>query len=119
MRKILSLIFICYSPVMLFSQEVYHFTKGLIVSSPARYGREAIYTDQLAYQLYTKTLKQPAEGEQFGVSNSGQPVKWQMITADSINRFRRGGGPGGGGFGGGYLYLTYTSEKEQPAVLNI
>ena len=34
----------------------YQFTSGLIALTGSRYGREAIYTDPLAYQLYTQTL---------------------------------------------------------------
>lgn len=101
------------------------------------YGREAIYTDPLAYQLYTNTLKQPAEGSQFGLDEQGKPIKWVPVTADSLNRLRlrtnfrgNGGAPagpgvtpgtirGGIGGGGGYAYLTYPSTRAQVAMLNI
>ncbi|CCH52030.1 hypothetical protein BN8_01001 [Fibrisoma limi BUZ 3] len=115
----------------------YQFTKGLVALTGSRYGREAIYTDPLAYQLYTKTLKQPAEGAVFGRNEQGGEVKWLPVTADSLNRlrlrsnaFRNGGAPagpgvtpgslrGGLGGGGGYTYLTYPSTREQVALLNI
>ena len=118
-------IFICIFSLSLLScclsQTTYHFTKGLLLSSGSRYGREAIYTDPLAYELYTNTLKHPTDGDSFGVNRNGQAIKWQAITADSINRLRgRGGFGGGGGFqGGGYIYLDYNSNKEQVALLNI
>src|SRR5688500_5984616 len=84
-----------------FSQNVHHFTKGLSVSGVHHYGREAIYTDQLAYQLYTNTLRKPAVGDSFGVDNKGQAIKWQVVVADSLNRFRSRG------FGAsGYFYFT-------------
>jgi dienelactone hydrolase len=116
---------------------VYQFTKGLLANTGSRYGREALYMDPLAYQLYTNTLKQPTEGLVFGTTEQGQEIKWQPIVADSLNRLRsrngfRGGqggpaGPGitpgnsrgGIGNGGGYIYLTYSSPKEQTALLNI
>lgn len=101
----------------------------------SRYGREAIYTDPLAYQLYTNTLKQPVEGATFGTDERGQPINWLPVTADSLHRLRNnfranGGAPagpgvtpgsirGGIGGGGGYTYLTYPSTHEQVAVLNI
>ncbi len=111
------------STLAVFSQEVYHFKKGLVASVPSRYGREALYTDMLAYQLYTKTLTTPTEGAVWGKADNGEDIVWQAVTADSANRlFRRGGrGPGGGGgFGrGGYIYLTYEAEKEGPAILNV
>lgn len=43
---------VCSAP----AQPSYHFTKGLAVAVPGRYGREAVYTDGLAYQLYGGTL---------------------------------------------------------------
>ncbi|GAB3017688.1 carboxylesterase family protein [Spirosoma pulveris] len=115
----------------------YPFTKGLVALTGSRYGREAIYTDPLAYQLYTGTLKQPAEGAVFGKDEQGGDIKWIAVTADSLNRLRlRGGirgnggapaGPGvvagslrgGIGGGGGYTYLTYPSAQEQVALLTI
>ena len=39
------------------AQEIYTFKEGMIANIPHRYGREALYTDELAYQLYTNTLK--------------------------------------------------------------
>src|SRR5689334_2807672 len=55
----------CFFVLNVFSQEVYQFKKGLAVAIPLHYGREAVYTDALAYQLYTKTLKVPVEGGVF------------------------------------------------------
>lgn len=102
-----------------FSQNTYQFKSGLVVSSPQRYGREAIYTDHLAYQLYTSQLKTPVDGASFGNGENGQPLLWQAVTADSANRlFRRGGGRGSFGRGG-YFYLTYQADKAGPALLNI
>lgn len=102
-----------------FSQDTYQFKNGLIVTSPQRYGREALYTDHLAYQLYTRQLKTPVEGASFGNGDNGQPLVWQAVTADSANRlFRRGGGRGAFGRGA-YIYLTYQSDKAGTALLNI
>src|ERR1700741_2549386 len=106
-RYILFFLF-CFCVVKLYSQEVYHFTKGLAVFSPARYGREALYVDALAYQLYNGTLKTPSKGSQFEADE-----KWQAILADSANRFIVRGRRSG------YIYLTYTSEKEKIALINI
>jgi poly(3-hydroxybutyrate) depolymerase len=110
----------CFLLLKAVSQEVYHFTKGLAVASPLRYGREAIYTDALAHQLYTKTLKKPVEGASFLTGENGEALVWQPVTADSANRlFVRGQGRGGGFGRNGYIYLTYTSDRERPALLNI
>ncbi|RPD39968.1 prolyl oligopeptidase family serine peptidase [Chitinophaga barathri] len=107
-----------------FSQDTWHFKNGLVVTSPQRYGREAIYTDLLAYRLYTHQLKTPVDGAVFEKGEDGQPQTWQAVTADSANRLFRRGGRGGAGRGinfgrGGYFYLTYQSDKAQPALLNI
>ncbi|UYQ95447.1 alpha/beta hydrolase-fold protein [Chitinophaga horti] len=98
------------------AQTLHQFKTGLQVTSPQRYGREAIYSDLLAYRLYTNTLKQPVDGAAFEAGQS-----WQLVTADSANRlFRRGMGRGGGNFGrGAYFYLTYESPVARTAVLNV
>lgn len=96
------------------AQDTVQFKNGLYVASPQHYGREAVYTDMLAYRLYTDKLTPPAEGAIFD-----NQLTWQAVTADSANRlFRRGGGRGAFGRGG-YFYLTYTSDKAQTALLNI
>ena len=117
-------------------QSVYNFANGLMVGVPSRYGREALYMDLLAYKLYNHTLQQPVEGETFATDERGQPLKWQAVTADSLDRLRGRGGFGGRsgpaglgitpgatrnsiGVGGSYVYLTYTSAKDQVALLNI
>jgi pimeloyl-ACP methyl ester carboxylesterase len=118
-----------------FTQEVY-FKQGLIANLPSHYGREAVYSDELAYRLYTGTLKTPVAGDTIGRNERGQAIVWQPIDADSTNRLRlrrdagRGGAPagpgvtpgairGGLGAGGSYIYLTYTSLKARTALLNI
>lgn len=100
------------------AQEEYYFTNGLMISGSHRYGREALYSDKLAYQLYSNSLKKPVEGGSSGFSNSkGEDIKWQTVRADSTNRFRsRGFGFGGGG---GYIYFTYEADKAKTALLNI
>ncbi|WP_332368895.1 hypothetical protein [Spirosoma telluris] len=76
----------------------YSFTKGLVALTGSRYGREAIYTDPLAYQLYSGTLKPPTEGAVFGTDEQEKEIKWMPVTADSLNRLRfRGGFRGNGG----------------------
>jgi dienelactone hydrolase len=127
LRTIIYFLFSCFflskavaqTKEVLPASKVYHFTKGLLINAPARYGREALYTDELAYKLYTNTLRTPMDGENFGKDDKGQAMIWKAVTADSANRlFLRG--QGRGGFGrSGYIYLTYNSEKNQAALLNI
>src|SRR5690349_20853624 len=106
-------IFLC-SCQFVFAQKVVFLTKGLLVNGVHRYGREALYSDTLAYQLYNQTLQQPAEGKTFAVNSSGQPIVWKAVQADSTNVFKtRSFG------GGGYLYFNYESKKSELVFLNI
>ena len=103
------------------SQDTVYFRKGLMINSPAHYGREAIVTDDLAYQLYTNKLKTPVEGESFGKDEDGNNISWQPLAADSLNRLRPITSPARrrGRFGGGYIYLTYHSNKKRAAFLHV
>lgn len=111
---ITALLFLC---INCFSQDTLHFSKGLMINAPNRYGREAVYTDELAYLLYTHTLPTPADGSALTSNDKDKNYTWKTISADSVHRFRMRGGFGGGSVS--YLYLTYTASKEQTALLNI
>ncbi|MET0242803.1 MAG: alpha/beta hydrolase-fold protein [Flavitalea sp.] len=104
-----------------FAQDTIYFDKALTVNAPVRYGREALYMDELAYQLYNGSLKTPAENALFGNDDKGQPITWKSITADSIHRLRPAGGGGFGmrGRGPTYMYLTYNSPVAQVMLINI
>jgi pimeloyl-ACP methyl ester carboxylesterase len=105
-----------------FAQEVYPFTKTLFATVGTRYGREALYTDPLAWQLYNHSLKAPVEGGVFGTDDKGQNIVWKELSADSANRFRMRGMRGGGfgtGAGGSYFYLSYVSDREKTALLHV
>ncbi len=82
-------------------QKVHVFNKALFAESGARYGREALYTDSLAWEMYSGVLKTPAEGV----------GGWQALPADSLGRFIRRRQ--------GYLYLTYNSIKEESVLLQV
>jgi len=96
------------------AQKTWYFTKGLLIKGLHHYGREALYTDSLAYRMYDGTLQPPAEGEIFSVNSKGDSLRWKAITADSANTFTsRGNGRSG------YLYLTYNAPGQQTVLLNI
>jgi predicted esterase len=99
---------------LVFSQETFFFTKGLFLPGIHHYGREAIYTDSLAFQLYSQTLEKPYLGKGFW-ANSNQPSKsWQPINANNNHVFESKG------FGlGGYLYLTYNASIAQNVLLHV
>lgn len=103
------------------AQEAYIFKKALVVNADAKYGREALYTDPLAYQLYNGTIKTPAEGAVFGQDAKKENITWKTIEADSNNRLiNRMAGRGPWMFrGGSYMYFTYNADKAKPALLNV
>ncbi|MCE7068561.1 alpha/beta hydrolase-fold protein [Dyadobacter sp. CY326] len=95
------------------AQKIFHFEEGLGVGPCHQYGREALYTDQLAYQLYNGTLLKPQDGNTLTKTAKGEEVKWRTVKADSTHRLR------GDSFSNGYVYLTYQSDKEQTAILTV
>jgi predicted esterase len=95
------------------AQSDYHFTKGLAAPDCHRYGREALVTDQLAYQLYNNQLKPPAENAKLLTNEKGEDIVWKTIEVDSTGKFR------GNLLSNGYIYLTYQSDREQNALLNV
>ncbi|MGN6616810.1 MAG: alpha/beta hydrolase-fold protein [Ilyomonas sp.] len=131
MRKFVCLFFL-FGFNTLFAQDTIRFTKALMVSSNSRYGREAIYTDMLAWKMYNNDLSTPKVNGAFGVNENGDTIVWKEINADSSGRFRTFSRrnfqstttnpflrPGSVDRGADYLYLTYKAAKEQPAVLYI
>ncbi|HEX5027016.1 MAG TPA: alpha/beta hydrolase-fold protein, partial [Agriterribacter sp.] len=90
-----------------------------------QYGREALYTDLLVYQMNEQVLRAPQENGVLGLNSEGKEIKWVAVTTDSLNRFRMPR-PTGNNMGGrrnmfsnsGYLYVTYTSDKKKIALLN-
>jgi predicted esterase len=102
--------FFVFAFTISFAQNTYYFSEGLGIGPCHKYGREALYTDQLAYQLYNGTLKQPVEGQSLAADDA---AKWKVVMADTAHRFR------GDSFSNGYVYLSYESKKEQVALLNV
>ncbi|MDQ2655872.1 MAG: prolyl oligopeptidase family serine peptidase [Bacteroidota bacterium] len=95
------------------AQSDYTFTSGLAVAGVHHYGREAIVTDQLAYQLFQDQLKKPGEGVVVTTDENGEDIRWTRIEVDSTGKFR------GQAIMNGYIYLTYDASRAQNAVLNV
>ena len=131
MSRLFLLAFLFLSPVCLFAQDTITFDRGLAVPSGSRYGREAIYTDLLAYKLSRGEAIEPANGKVFSTSARGDKLLWHEVVADSTGRFRIFSrrnfqpvnnpflNPGSVDRGADYLYLSYRSDKQQAAILNI
>ncbi|MDP4209045.1 MAG: prolyl oligopeptidase family serine peptidase [Bacteroidota bacterium] len=107
--------FICFIAFITFwevkAQHVISFTNGLIAGPCHQYGREAIYTDQLAFQLYKGALNSPKAGQILFTDEKVQPVTWQKINADPSGLFKTND------LSNKYIYLTYTSDKEDIMLL--
>ena len=108
------LLAVLLSPHFSIAQRSHRFTSGLTVSTGAHYGREALYTDAIAYQLYTKTINQPKEGGVFGKDNKGNEQRWTRIEADTAGKFRRSWRAAAN-----YVYFTYNADDDKVGVLNI
>ncbi|MEO5889809.1 MAG: alpha/beta hydrolase-fold protein [Ferruginibacter sp.] len=114
MKKYIFLILLVVASLNGVAQKNFFFTKGLYIGGVHHYGREALYSDSLAYQLYNQTLNKPELGKPLTTDTNAKGNTWKEVSADSSNIFRtrRLGA-------GGYLYLTYTSLKEENVLLNI
>lgn len=107
-RLLFTLLFLSMFVLNLRAQRVHQFTQGLAIGPCHQYGREALYTDQLAYHLYRGDLKKPVEGQSL---TSSDTLRWQAVKPDQQGKFR------GRSFNNGYLYLTYTADRDQVALL--
>jgi Dipeptidyl aminopeptidases/acylaminoacyl-peptidases len=113
LRRTLLLWILLLGQTILHAQEKYVFTKGLISGPCHQYGRQALFTDQLAWMLNAGKLPAPVEGGTAPVNDKDAAGSWQAILADSAGMFK------GRAINNGYLYLTYESATAQTAVLNI
>ena len=123
MKKSHVFLFLFFTVPVLFvtAQDTVYFKNGLMANGLHHYGREALYTDLLAHQLYNNMLQQPRENSIAGVNDEQQEIKWVAVHADSLNSFRmprQNGMRRRGFFNSGYLYVTYTSPKEKTVLLN-
>ncbi|HEY6978973.1 MAG TPA: alpha/beta hydrolase-fold protein [Chitinophagaceae bacterium] len=130
MRKSICILFL-FGFNTLQAQDTIHFIKALMVSSNSRYGREAIYTDILAWKMYNDSLATPKLNGVFGLNEEGDTITWKEVNADSAGRLRTFSGrnfqrttnpflrPGRADRGADYLYLPYNAKKQQSALLYI
>ena len=111
--KLRTLFLLLLATVCAQAQTRYSFTEALLAGSVHHYGREAVVTDPIAYQLYTNTWQPPRAGQRVATDEEGQPITWTFIQADSTGHFR------GRELSDGYLYLTYESSQDQPAWVHL
>ncbi len=114
MYKMFSLLFslILLSQVV-FPQSTHNFNKGFLLPLDLKYGREALVQDQLTYQLFSNTFTYPTDENLAFHTNNGEKIEWKAIEADTSGNFA------GEELSEGYLYLSYNSDTERIALLNI
>lgn len=113
LRRTLLLCTLLLAHSILHAQEPYVFTKGLISGPCHQYGRQALFTDRLAWLLNASQLPTPVEGGSAPTADKETSGSWQAITADDNGMFK------GRAINNGYLYLSYESATVQTALLNI
>lgn len=109
MGKFILFMFILSCSLAIKAQETFRFKEGLASGNVHQYGREALYTDALAWQLYSEGSN-PKEGA-LVVNDPARKNTWVKVVADSNYIFRNQA------LGSGYLYLQYHSPKKQHAVI--
>ena len=101
---ILSILFLCINNV--YSQEtVFQFTEGLSVPLVGSYGREAVFTDHLLYQIVAGENINPVEGEVFTIKSNQDTITWKAVIAGDKQWFKHPN------LRGGYLYCSYVAPK--------
>lgn len=95
------------------AQKTITFREGLAVANCQQYGRQAMFTDQLAARMFGPEYRKPEAGGVLFTNAQGQAVAWKVTQADTAGRFT------GREAANGYIYLTYRSEREQGAIINI
>jgi dienelactone hydrolase len=113
MKRFCLVVFLVGIVIGVNAQTEHRFTTGLAVSNVHRYGREALVTDHLAYQLYSGQFKTPSENSKLTTNEQSNDVVWKTIQADTSGRFR------GEALNNGYVFLTYQSDKTKNAILNV
>jgi dienelactone hydrolase len=100
-------------PPLLRAQEEYVFSKGIVAGDCHHYSRKSFNTDAIAHSLYTGKFEIQQEDEKIFSPVDEKQILWDSIFTDENMQFKTEA------FRNGYLYLTYNSEKETTALLNV
>lgn len=96
----------------LLSQSRHAFKEGMVLPLELQYGREALVQDLLAYHLFNGTFTYPsADNNSFSVDK--ETLTWTPVQVDSTGNFA------GESLSEGYLYLSYESNEEKKALINV
>ena len=94
------------------SAEELALTKGLAVGLIGAYGRSAVPTDFLAWQLAQGTMAEPKAGLVIGKNDRGQEQSWKAIEANAEGFIQDRA------LSGGYLYIAVNSARARTMILD-
>jgi dienelactone hydrolase len=86
-------------------------TKGLVVGLVGQYGRFAVPSDLLAWQMATGEMDAPREGLAVGKNAKGEDVAWAAVEAG------KEGWVENRALSGGYLYVIVDSARPRTMIL--
>jgi len=87
-------------------------TKGLAVGLIGLYGRSAVASDLLAWQMAQGTMAAPREGLVVGKNAKGEEQKWAAVEAAKEGWFENRA------LAGGYLYVAVDSARPRTMILD-
>jgi len=87
-------------------------TKGLAVGLIGQYGRFAVPSDLLAWQMATGTMAEPRPGVVVGKNPKGEDMAWAAVEAGKEGWIESRA------FAGGYLYVVVDSARPRTMILD-
>jgi poly(3-hydroxybutyrate) depolymerase len=86
--------------------------EGLVVAALGTYGRSAVPTDFLAWQLAAGTFKEPHEGDLLGPDDSNRTQTWTRLEAGTDGWMQNRA------LNGGYFWVVVFSERARTMILD-
>jgi dienelactone hydrolase len=87
-------------------------TEGLVAGLIGQYGRYAVPSDLLAWQMATGAMAEPKAGVVVGKNAKGEDVAWAAVEANKEGWIENRA------FAGGYLFVAVDSAKARTMVLD-
>ncbi len=111
-QRLLAVIFVLSLVIPLSAQETIHqFLEGLSTPLSGRYGREAVYQDQVLMIIANGQWQTPKENQD--LDRTEKEIIWKNLKAGENSIFRDRS------LRGGYLYCEYDSKKQGTAILEV
>lgn len=102
-----------YAPAVLSSQaKEIAFTEGLVCGLIGSYGRSAVPSDLLAWQIATGSFQPPKEGAVIGKDARDREQAWTRVQAGADGWIQNRA------LSGGYFYAAVVSERARTMILD-